>query len=328
MAKNKRHTTPSTDLLRRYVARTLSSLEQHQLEKTALQNQEIDDTIEGLQALKTANVNEKAALEDLNQRLRQRVRKSERKLMPYYYASAAAVVLTVGLSWWLIQKEELPMSADTVSSAIVLKKEKPVLKPEVAPVPIENQPPRFNTPMTAARKPSLSKPSATSQTQQSVDAEKIPQAESAVPNLALEEKKNEIIVPPTVSEAAQTQDAQQIVAAKPKMLNQSRVASAPAPVQSTQDLDTVRVVAAKSKAQTKEMTGAVASLPQGRAKKENVFTLQGKVLDAVTKEPLPRVMLSFEGRSQGVITDADLSNLFEWKAKRTAFRGCCSRVWK
>jgi hypothetical protein len=304
MAKNKKHSTPSTDLLRRYVAGTLSPMEQHQLEKAALQNEQIDDTLEGLQALKAANVDEKAALEDLTQRLRQRVRKSERKLLPYYYASAAAVVLTVGLSWWLIQKEGVP-EADTVSSTIALEKERAVLKPEAAPATIESKPPTFSGPMTAARKPSLSKPSGASQIQQSADAEKMQQTESPAPNLALEEKKNEVAAPPTVPEAVQTQNAQQIVAVQPKMFNPSRDASAPAPVESTQDLDTVRVVAAKSKAPTKEVTGAVAISPQGRAKKENVFTLQGKVLDAGTQEPLPGVTLSFKGHSQGVITDAE-----------------------
>lgn len=305
MAKNKKHSTPSTDLLRRYVAGTLSPMEQHQLEKAALQNQQIDDTLEGLQALKAANIDEKAALGDLNQRLRQRVRKNERKLLPYYYASAAVVVLTVGLSWWLIQKEGAP-EADSVTSAIALEKERPVLQPEAAPAPIESQSPRFTPPMTAARKPSSSKPSASPQIRESVDAEKFQQTEPPVPNLALEEKKNEAAAPPTVSEAAQTQDAQQIVAAKPKMFNQSRVAAAaPAPVQSTQDLDTVRVVSAKTKQATQVINGAVAALPQGRAKKENVFTLQGKVLDAVTKEPLPGVTLTPQGRSQGATTDAE-----------------------
>ena len=159
--------------------------------------------------------------------------------------------------------------------------------------------------MTHVRKPSISKPSASPQVQQSVDAEKIPQAESSVPNLALEEKKNEIAVPSTVPEVAQTQDAQPIVAAKPKMLSQSRAATAPAPVHATHDLDTVRVVGAKSKLQTKEVTGAVSVLPGSRQKKENVFTLQGKILDAITQQPLPGVTLSFEGRSQGVITDAE-----------------------
>lgn len=304
MAKNKKHTTPSTDLLRRYVAGTLSSMEQYQLEKAALQNQEIDDTLEGLQALKTVHVDEKAALEDLTQRLRQRVRKSERKLLPYYYASAAAVVLTVGLSWWLIQKEG-GAETDSVTSSIALEKERPVLKPEAAPATVQRQSPGPASPMIAARKPSLSKPSGASQTQQSTDAEKMQPTESPVPNLALEEKKNEVAAPPGVSEAAQTQDAQQIVAAKPRMLNQSRVAAAPAPVQATQDLDTVRVVAAKSKAPTKEVTGAVNALPQGRAKKENVFTLQGKVLDAITQAPLTGVTLTFEGRAQGATTDAE-----------------------
>lgn len=305
MAKNKKHSTPSTDLLRRYVAGTLSPVEQYQLEKSVLQNQEIDDTLEGLQALKAANIDEKAALEDLTQRLRQRVRKSERKLLPYYYASAAAVVLTVGLSWWLIQKEELPMSADTVSSTILLEKERPIVKPKAAPAAIESQPSRPSAPIADARKPSLSNPSSSPQIRESTDADKIQQAEPPVSNLALEEKKSEIEAPPTVSEAAPTQDAQPTVTAQPKMLNQSRVASAPAPVQSTQDLDTVRVVVAKAKKATQVINGAVSSLPQGGAKKENVFTLQGKVVDAITQEPLLGATLTFDGRSRGVTTDAE-----------------------
>lgn len=304
MAKNKKHTTPSTDLLRRYVAGTLSPIDQHQLEKAALQNQQIDDTLEGFQDLKTFKIDEKAVLEDLNQRLRQRVRTSERKLLSYYYASAAAVVLTAGLSWWLIQKEGAP-EADSITSAIALEKESPVLKPEAAPATIESPVPTLSAPMTAARKPSLSKPSSASQTQQSADDEKAQEAEPPALNLAFEEKKNESAVPPTVPEVSQTQDAQQLVAAKPKMLNQSRFAAAPAPVQSTQNLDTVRVVSAETKQVTQVINGAVAASPQGRVQKENVFTLKGKILDAVTKEPLSGVTLTPEGRAQGAITDAE-----------------------
>ena len=47
MAKSKQHTPPSTHQLRQYVAGTLTPQDQHKVEKEALQNQQVDDTLEG-----------------------------------------------------------------------------------------------------------------------------------------------------------------------------------------------------------------------------------------------------------------------------------------
>lgn len=137
MTKPKKYIEPSIEQLRRYVAGELSPAEQHQIEKAALENERMDDIIEGLRALKKANVEDKKALEKLRVRLHQRVQKRQQPWLPYYYASAAAVVLVVGLGWWMAQKAEMPAKAST---AIALPQPPPVLKPESAPAVVENQP--------------------------------------------------------------------------------------------------------------------------------------------------------------------------------------------
>ena len=137
MAKSKQHTPPSTHQLRQYVAGTLTPQDQHKVEKEALQNQQVDDTLEGLQAMKKAGVDESEALLDVRRRLQQRISPQKRRLVPYYYASAAAVVVAVGLGWWLVQQQDLPESTAKTMAEKVLPSA-PV--PESTPILEENSP--------------------------------------------------------------------------------------------------------------------------------------------------------------------------------------------
>ncbi len=265
MAKHKKNTEISTEQLRRYVAGALSPAEQHQVEKTALQKEQIDDTLEGLQALKAASIEEEEVLKSLSRQLRQRIKKRERKLLPFYYASAAALIFAVGLGWWLIRREEVQ---DKQTSVIALQQ--PIVKPEAAPA--------VESPLTLPpRSPAVSKPTYVPPTSKP-DAAIIQEREPPLA-LILEEKKTRV----------------------------PEVAAVPEPVQDTQDLDTVRVVAAKDKTAFKTITGSVSSIPRGSARKtENVagFTIRGKVMDAEDKTALPGVSLSLIGRGQGVMTDS------------------------
>ncbi|MEZ4903292.1 MAG: hypothetical protein R2822_16800 [Spirosomataceae bacterium] len=137
MDKQKRHNHPTTDQLRQYVAGGLSHEEQHQVEKAALQNPQIDDTLEGLIALKETGIDTEATLVELRQRLLGRVEKKDKRLFPFYYASAAAVVLAVGLSWWLV-KEQAESPAAVATSSVNKETTEPIEEaaPLSAAVPI------------------------------------------------------------------------------------------------------------------------------------------------------------------------------------------------
>jgi CarboxypepD_reg-like domain/Gram-negative bacterial TonB protein C-terminal len=95
-------------LLRRYTTGRLSARQQHEVEKAALANQVTNDTLDGLEALQTDQINEKVALAELRTRLHQRIR-SERRftvLLRQYASVAAMMTLTVGLGWYWFSRPE------------------------------------------------------------------------------------------------------------------------------------------------------------------------------------------------------------------------------
>lgn len=213
MAKSKQHTPPSTHQLRQYVAGTLTPQDQHKVEKEALQNQQVDDTLEGLQAMKKAGVDESEALLDVRRRLQQRISPQKRRLVPYYYASAAAVVMAVGLGWWLVQRQDLPESTVKTAAETVLPSA-PV--PESAPILAEKQTTLSAKPSTQrlARKPIQEQVAAAPPPQDALETEPAERSAASI----VEEKKAE--------EVAAVVPAQEL-AAKPAQAK-SRVASAPA----------------------------------------------------------------------------------------------------
>lgn len=198
--------------LRQYVAGTLTPQDQHKVEKEALQNQQVDDTLEGLQAMKKAGVDESAALLDVRRRLQQRISPQKRRLVPYYYASAAAVVMAVGLGWWLVQRQELPESTAKTTAETVLPS---VPVPESAPILEENSPTLSAKPKTKtlAQKPVEEQVAAAPPTQEMLEAAP---AEGSAASIVAEKKAEEIAAVPA-----------QELATRPAQAK-SRVASAPA----------------------------------------------------------------------------------------------------
>ncbi|RDB05157.1 carboxypeptidase-like regulatory domain-containing protein [Runella aurantiaca] len=267
MTKPKKHIEPSNEQLRRYVAGELSPAEQHQIEKAALENERIDDTIEGLRKIKNANVEDKKALEELRERLHQRVQKRQRSWLPYYYASAAAVVLVVGLGWWLTQKAEMPAKAST---AIALQQPPPVLKPESVPAEVGSPLPSIASSAKAERFDR--KPVSTPKKEAVAE---ITAAFKPAPTLELEEKASDVPSLEVAPAAIQMLDSGQNVAVNPKM--PERIAMAP--------------TVALSK---RSAFSAV--------KNEEVFTVRGKVLTA-NLEALPGVALQLKNQLRGVSTD-------------------------
>lgn len=266
MAKPKKNIEPSNEQLRRYVAGESSPAEQHQIEKVALENQRIDDTLEGLRKIKNANVEDKKALDELRERLHQRVQKRQRPWLPYYYASAATVVLVVGLGWWLSQKAKMPQKA---SRAIALPQTAPVLKPESAPVIVGSAPPPIDSLANSERV--AGKPASTLKKEAATEI-----AAVLKPTLTLEEKANDVPALEAAPATVQVLDSGQNVALNKKI--PEKIAMAP--------------------------TAALANRSAFSAiKNENVFTVRGKVLTA-NLQALPGVALQLKNQWRGVSTDA------------------------
>lgn len=100
MARQKKQIQPSVEQLQKYVAGEMSFEEEHEIEKAALQNQQVDDMLEGLLFLKKANIDSEAVVNELKKAVKQRTQKRSSKILPFYYVSAAAVVVAIGLGWW------------------------------------------------------------------------------------------------------------------------------------------------------------------------------------------------------------------------------------
>lgn len=271
MAKHQKNIEPSNEQLRRYVAGELSPAEQYQIEKAALQNKQLDDMLEGLQALKNANIDEETTLKELSEKLTKRIRKNERRLVPFYYASAAVIVIAAGLGWWLTQKEELSLKT---SSTIALQQNPPVIQPESAPLAADNQPPQLLSP------PKSSPPITTSLPQPQADAvaEAPPQVEKSATTAVLEEKRSESPVADAVIAAG---------GARPPDSAQNEVAKTKAP-------DNIPAAPA----------AALAKRSAFGAGKASVFTLRGKILTDA-QQALPGVTLQLKNQSSGVSTDAE-----------------------
>jgi hypothetical protein len=266
MTKPKKYIEPSIEQLRRYVAGELSPAEQHQIEKAALENERIDDTIEGLRAIKKANVEDKKVLQELREQLHQRIKKRERSWLPYYYASAATVVLVVGLGWWLTQKAEMPMKA---SGGVALQPPPPVLKPESAPAVVGNPPSSITSSAQAERFDR--KPASTPKKEAVIEI-----AAVLKPTPTSEEKANDVPALEAAPAAIQMLDSGQNVAVNAKI--PERMALAP--------------------------TAALAKRSTFSAvKNEEVFTVRGKVLTA-NLQALPGVALQLKNQLGGVSTDA------------------------
>ncbi|AXE18902.1 hypothetical protein DR864_14655 [Runella rosea] len=266
MAKPKKYIEPSIEQLRRYVAGELTPAEQYQIEKAALENERMDDTIEGLRAIKKANVEDKKALKELRERLHQRVEKKQQSWLPYYYASAAAVVLVVGLGWWMALKKEMPGKA---SSAIAQRQPSPILKPESVPAVVGNQPSSIES--SANTEHFAPKPASTSKKEAATEI-----AAALKPTLTLEEKTNDVPALEAAPATVQVQDSGK---------NEAGSAQIPEKVEMAP-------------------TAALAKRSAFSAvKNEAVFTVRGKVLTA-NLQALPGVALQLKNQLRGVSTDA------------------------
>jgi CarboxypepD_reg-like domain len=95
---------PTTEQLRKYVAGQLSRAEQYAVERAALNDPFVADALDGLMASKNANND----LAELQSRLQKRVNpKENQRLGVWLWASAAALVLGIGLGWVYFKENEI-----------------------------------------------------------------------------------------------------------------------------------------------------------------------------------------------------------------------------
>jgi len=266
MAKQKKYNEPTIDELNKYVAGELLPKEQHQIEKSALQNQQIEDTLEGLEQLKNASIDQQAVSDELRQRLQKRVETKERKLLPFYYASAAAVVLAVGLSWWMVREQEVPT---TVSAPVTKEKAKPMS--ETAK----------QTAIVSAPEKEITKTSRIASTQLVVKARK--KRQESVIALAQEVPAADLAI-----ESSKTEELQ--------------VAPLPVAVSTPQPVGTIAKIASEN-TRVARVEALKASAPT--LSDETLFALRGQVLDAIDQKALVGRSVALIGQTQAVLTDSN-----------------------
>ncbi len=111
----------SFEQLRRYVAGQLPYAQQHEVEKAALEDPTTDDTLAGLAQMKQANINPDDPQADLRQRLRARIQPPQHRVVAWWtYASAAMLVLTLGLGWyWFSAPNSTNLAQEKMDTALV-----------------------------------------------------------------------------------------------------------------------------------------------------------------------------------------------------------------
>ena len=128
MPDNHAHNKPvSEELIRQYLAGELDDKAMHALERQALDDPFLADALEGYAA---HNPDQSAHLADLENRLEQRMNRDKGKvrIMYYRWASAAAILLILGLSFIWINHQELTHRKDiakvsTTENAILHKQD-------------------------------------------------------------------------------------------------------------------------------------------------------------------------------------------------------------
>lgn len=128
MPDNHAHNKPvSEELIRQYLAGELDDKAMHALERQALDDPFLADALEGYAA---HGPDQSAHLADLQNRLEQRVNRDKGKvrIMYYRWASAAAILLILGLSFIWINHQELTHRKDiakvsTTENAILQKQD-------------------------------------------------------------------------------------------------------------------------------------------------------------------------------------------------------------
>jgi len=102
----------SEELIRQYLAGELDDKAMHALERQALDDPFLADALEGFSGHAP---DQSAHLQDLQQRLEQRVGRSSRarvRLLYYRWAAAAAILLILGLSFWWINRQQVSRHQD------------------------------------------------------------------------------------------------------------------------------------------------------------------------------------------------------------------------
>jgi CarboxypepD_reg-like domain len=103
---------PTADQLKKYVDGQLSRQEQYQVERAALDDPFVAEALDGLMASNNRDID----TTELRLRLQKRVQPAESRQLGFWrWASAAALILAVGLGWIYFQKEE-PKELATVES--------------------------------------------------------------------------------------------------------------------------------------------------------------------------------------------------------------------
>ncbi|HEU4556103.1 MAG TPA: SGNH/GDSL hydrolase family protein [Chitinophaga sp.] len=183
MPDNHAHNKPvSPELIRRYLAGELDDKAMHALEKQALDDPFLAAALEGYTAHEP---DQSAHLADLQNRLEQRVNREKGKVRLLYYrwASAAAILLVLGLSFLWINHLELTRQKD-IAKVTTTESTAPNIQDSTAALP------------PAAGEPASGKQAAASSGSTAVAKKPAPAAGTPPPALAGAPAKKDAVQPP------------------------------------------------------------------------------------------------------------------------------------
>lgn len=167
--------------IRKYLNGELDAHAMHELERRAQDDPFLMDALDGYEQAKS---DQQTSLDELSNRLQQRVVKKERRIIPWGALSiAASVLLVLGVAIWFFNGRQRPEKTTQLAQAVKIEqKEQPAIS---APSPSATTPAENNNNITKQSPPSRHKNhNATADTQQVVvtEANRSPLVSEPVPN--------------------------------------------------------------------------------------------------------------------------------------------------
>jgi outer membrane biosynthesis protein TonB len=272
----------------KYLKGELDARAMHQLERRALDDPFLADAIEGFEQ---AKADQKANLDDLSDRLHQRIAQKERRIIPWVPLSiAASILIIIGAGIWFLSGRQPEKTALMAQDIKVEKKQKDTI---AASAPIAAvTPKKSDTPIkpTQPVAKSYAKPNVVGSTQKAVVKEADKEVVMAEPPANSDEKAAELYKPKKDSVATN-----ELIVGAMEQKKAASVNSDQLVYKAKQQPATAEETLLKSRAD-----GVSATPADGTGR-----TITGMVIGSDDRQPIVGATVKVMGRPFGVVTNAE-----------------------
>lgn len=276
-------------LIRKYLNGELDPAAMHQLEKRAQDDPFLMDALEGYENNATS---QQANLDELSNRLQQRITPKQKRIIPYrFFAIAASVliVFTIGWLWLSSDHKQTPQTSAKIAEQAV----KPALAPPAVTDTVINNKIAANTAPDAEK---LSK-----KTLRTRPLQKTVVADNAIADNMIASAAPSVAKADTVAEDTTPLNEMVVMnytAPKKKEVKENLQAAEAGKLKAIPPANTEQALQSKVAGVTTTPAGSPFSAPQS-----SKIVLQGRIVDKTDGMALPGVSVRVPGTSLGAVTD-------------------------